>query len=121
MLLKVIDNNSRFWENPLFVWDFASLLGGHVIKCNFPYVKTFISKTMMPTKQGISKHPFSFLMFSPYDICRPTNEYRIEIMYVYYITMETYIFVCTNIVSFFYFLCVTITPHHSSTMYFTHS
>jgi hypothetical protein len=49
------------------------------------------------------------------------NEYRIEIMHVYYITMEIYVYVCTNILSPFYFLYVIIMLHHSPTMYFTQS
>jgi hypothetical protein len=50
-----------------------------------------------------------------------TSRFRIETMYVYYIAMEIYVLVCTNIFSPFYFLCVTIMSHHSPTMDFTRS
>jgi hypothetical protein len=50
-----------------------------------------------------------------------TSRFRIETTYVYYIAMEIYVLVCTNIFSPFYFLCITIMPHHSPTMDFTRS
>jgi hypothetical protein len=37
-----------------------------------------------------------------------TNGFRIEIMYVYYIGMEIYVFGYTNIVPPFYCLCISI-------------
>jgi hypothetical protein len=48
------------------------------------------------------------------------NGFIIETMYVYYIVMEIYVFVCIHIFSPFYFLCITNMPHHSPTMDFTH-
>jgi hypothetical protein len=54
-------------------------------------------------------------------VCRPTSGYMIETMYIYYIVIEIYIFVCTNIFSFCNFLCVTIMSYHFPTMYFTQS
>jgi hypothetical protein len=42
-------------------------------------------------------------------------------MHVYYIVMEIYVLVCTNILSPFYFVYVIIMSHHSPTMYFTQS
>jgi hypothetical protein len=42
-------------------------------------------------------------------------------MYAYYIAMEIYVFVYTNILSSFYFVCVTIMSHHFSAMDFTQS
>jgi hypothetical protein len=52
--------------------------------------------------------------------CRIKNGFRIETMYVYYIVMEIYVLVCTNIPSPFYFLCIISVPCHSPTMDFTH-
>jgi hypothetical protein len=42
-------------------------------------------------------------------------------MYVYYIAMEIYVIVYTNIHSHFYFLYMTIMSHYFTTMDFTHS
>jgi len=33
-------------------------------------------------------------------------------MYVYYIVMKIYVFICTNIFSHFYCLCITSVPDH---------
>jgi hypothetical protein len=44
---------------------------------------------------GVGSHKINYL-------CKPTSEYRIEIMYVYYIVMEIYVFVYINIFSPFY-------------------
>jgi hypothetical protein len=49
------------------------------------------------------------------------NGYKTKIMYFYYIVVKIYVFVCTNIHSPIYFLCMTIMPHHFHTMHFTHS
>jgi hypothetical protein len=48
-----------------------------------------------------------------------TNEFKIEIMYVYYIVMQIYVFCYMNIFSPFYYLCIISMRHHSSTMNFT--
>jgi hypothetical protein len=42
-------------------------------------------------------------------------------MYVYYIVMEIYVFIYTNILSPFYFVCVTIMSYHFPAMHFTQS
>ncbi len=53
--------------------------------------------------------------------CRPTNMYKIEIMYVHYIAMEIYVLAYTNIPSPFYFVCVIIMSHRFFVMDFTQS
>jgi hypothetical protein len=52
---------------------------------------------------------------------KPTSGYKTKTIYVYYIVIEIFVFVYTNIFSPFYFLCVIIMPHHSPTIYFTQS
>jgi hypothetical protein len=42
-------------------------------------------------------------------------------MYVYYIVMKIYVFICTNIFSCFYFLCIINVTHQFSTIDFTHT
>jgi len=42
-------------------------------------------------------------------------------MYVYYRIMKIYVFVYTNILSSFYFLCTINMPHHVPIMDFTHT
>jgi len=48
---------------------------------------------------GVGSHKINYLY-------KPTSEYRIEIMYVYYIVMEIYVFVYISILSPFYFFYV---------------
>jgi hypothetical protein len=50
-----------------------------------------------------------------------TSGFTTETMYVYYITVELYVSVCINILSPFYFLCITSMPHHFPNMDFTHT
>jgi hypothetical protein len=40
-------------------------------------------------------------------------------MYVYYIAMKIYVFICINVFSHFYYLCIISMPHHYFTMDFT--
>ncbi len=40
--------------------------------------------------------------------CKPTSKYKIKTMYVYYIAIEIYVFVYTNIFSSFYFFVLLL-------------
>jgi hypothetical protein len=46
------------------------------------------------------------------------KQFKIKTMYVCYIIMKMYVFVCINIFSPFYCLCITSLSHHFPTMNF---
>jgi hypothetical protein len=95
-----------------------SKLKSDEIFCNFFFnIYNFISSHnfILCKKKHLDSSNFVFITMS----CKSTSTYKIEIVYVYYIVMKIYVFVYTNIFSPFYFLCVTIMPHHSLTIDFT--